>query len=271
MNLARTLAPLAFCLLAGAGAAKAAEPEKQQSSPIAGSLRAGLEIGTRLFAYSDPLRTSTNLRPYDIAGAPLLVFGGDLRPFTWTHTRILEELSIDAEYAFAPSLSSTTSDGSELETSWDRGNLTLRAPIRIGKDPLAPFVAPRIGYGWLGFSFQETGPLAAEIPTVSYRLVRAGIDGRIRVAGPLSALALFEWLEPIEGGKLYERFRDATIGGIQADLGLALSLGDRTELALSASYTRFFSTFLPIPGDAYVAGGALDEFVGARIAVSHAP
>ena len=34
-------------------------------------------------------------------------------------------------------------------------------------------------------------------------------------------------------------------------------------------YERYFYAFQPIPGDAYVAGGALDQFFGVRLAVAY--
>ena len=54
----------------------------------------------------------------------------------------------------------------------------------------------------------------------------------------------------------------ATVGGVDATLGIALPFARAFEGRLSATYTRYFYTFHPIPGDAFVAGGALDEFFG---------
>jgi hypothetical protein len=34
-------------------------------------------------------------------------------------------------------------------------------------------------------------------------------------------------------------------------------------------YTRFFPSFVPIPGDVYVAGGALDQFGTIKIGVEY--
>ncbi len=37
-----------------------------------------------------------------------------------------------------------------------------------------------------------------------------------------------------------------------------------------ASLFGFFSAFAPIPGDAYVAGGALDQLIGVRLGAAYA-
>ncbi|HVK69224.1 MAG TPA: hypothetical protein VM694_32420 [Polyangium sp.] len=234
-------------------------------------MRFGVEVAARWFAYSDPLKIATNLRPYDIVGVPMLSLGGELQPLRWTGVPVLADVGITGEYTFAPHLTSSVTEGRDIQTSWDRGNVGLRVPIRLGRGPRAPVVAPLVGYGWLDFSFQETGPLAAEIPTVSYRLVRVGLDGRIPLARRFTLVAAFEYLEPLSGGALYERFRDTTIGGIDADLGVAFAFAKGTELSLSFGYTRLFSTFVPVPGDAYVAGGALDQFGGVKLGIDYAP
>jgi hypothetical protein len=271
----RTAVAIAF-VTAGATASAAASasapaPGKASPSPIQGTLHFGVEVGARWFAYSDPLEIATNLRPYDVAGVPLLELGGELRPLAWTRVRVLEDVGIAGTYAFAPHLTSSITGGKAIQTSWERGNIALRAPIRLGKGERAPVIAPVVGYGFLGFSFQEAGAIGAEIPTVGYRLVRLGLDGRAHIRGPLSMTLAFEYLEPLEGGALYERFRDATIGGIDAHLGVALALAKGTEISLSLGYTRFFSSFEPVPGDPYVAGGALDQFGGIKLGFDHAP
>jgi hypothetical protein len=38
------------------------------------------------------------------------------------------------------------------------------------------------------------------------------------------------------------------------------------EARVMGEYTRFFSSFSPEVGDPYVAGGALDHFLGVRLA-----
>jgi hypothetical protein len=233
------------------------------------SLRAGVEVGARWFTYSDPLVIATNLRPYDVVGVPLLTFGGEFRPLVWSHVPILDELGIRFDYAFAPSLDSSTNEGETIRTSWDHGDLALHVPVRLGKRPHAPRIGATIGYGWLGFTFSETGPLATEIPSATYRFVRIGLNSEVALNRQLSLTAAFDYLGTFSGGSVYERFRDATINGIDARLGLSFDIAERTRLLLMLDYTRFFSSFVPIPGDAYVAGGALDQFGTIKIGVEY--
>ena len=41
------------------------------------------------------------------------------------------------------------------------------------------------------------------------------------------------------------------------------------EGRLVGDYERYFYSFGPTPGDAYVAGGALDQFFGGRLAIAY--
>ena len=53
-------------------------------------------------------------------------------------------------------------------------------------------------------------------------------------------------------------------------LGLGIKLTDGLEARLVAEYARFFYSFTPQVGDAYVAGGALDQIYGMRLGAAYA-
>ena len=48
-----------------------------------------------------------------------------------------------------------------------------------------------------------------------------------------------------------------------------MSLVRGWEARLVGDYERYFYSFKPEPGDEYVAGGALDQFYGGRLAVAY--
>ena len=58
--------------------------------------------------------------------------------------------------------------------------------------------------------------------------------------------------------------------GVDVGAGVAYPLPRGFEVALRARYTRYFSAFHPVPGDASVAGGALDEYITFGGGVSYA-
>jgi hypothetical protein len=199
------------------------------------------------------------------------VFGGELRPLVWTRLPVISDIGMAFEYAFAPYLTSSITGGKALQTSFERGLLTLRVPVRLGHKKRAPVIAPRFGYESLVFEYQDSPELSSSLPTTNYKILRMGLDMTSRFWGPLSAFGSFEWLSPLEGGPVYDRFRDIRVNGIDASVGLGVHIASGTEVRLTAGYTRFFSTFLPVPGDAYVAGGALDQFGGIKLGVHYDP
>jgi hypothetical protein len=112
--------------------------------------------------------------------------------------------------------------------------------------------------------------VAAYPPRARTISVSFGIDARVLLAGQISTLLGVSYLAVTEPGEIYDRFRDPSVDGVDANLGFALGLIPGLEARLIGRYTRYFSTFKPQLGDAAVAGGTLDQLlqigVGARYA-----
>ena len=98
--------------------------------------------------------------------------------------------------------------------------------------------------------------------------MRVGLDARLTV-WRLAFLVGAGYLGVLDAGEVYDRFSAASVGGIDTELTLAVILGSGFETRLGAHYERYFSTFEPEVGDAYVAGGALDQVVGVRLGAAY--
>ncbi|MEM9877262.1 MAG: BRCT domain-containing protein, partial [Myxococcota bacterium] len=100
----------------------------------------------------------------------------------------------------------------------------------------------------------------------------------------LPALVDFIALEPSFGflapvfaaNRIYERFegpdgtaRDVSVLGLDAGLKVAFVLPVGLEARVGGAYVRYFSSFSPEPGDVFVAGGALDQYVVLRAALAY--
>ena len=59
------------------------------------------------------------------------------------------------------------------------------------------------------------------------------------------------------------------MGGVDARVGLAVPLPLGFEARLIASYARYFYAFSPVPGDRYVAGGALDQLATGHLGLAY--
>jgi hypothetical protein len=104
---------------------------------------------------------------------------------------------------------------------------------------------------------------------VNYAANRLAVDARIPLAGRFAALGAAGFRAVFDAGTLATRFRSPTANGVDFELGVAMSLVRGWEARLVGDYERYFYSFKPEPGDEYVAGGALDQFYGGRLAVAY--
>jgi hypothetical protein len=224
------------------------------------------ELGGRRFDYKDAL--SPNTSSYSVLGAPMPSIGLEVYPAARTKIPFVRDLGLTMRFAHAFGLSSTTDDGTEVSTGWTRIGGGLRARFRPGGHG-GPMIGVNGGIDFLQFNFDTAGPIDGSVPSVTYAALRGGVDARI----PFWRMALlldFGYDGALSAGAVHDRFRDSNVGGIDLGVGLALALGAGFELRLRSHYTRYFYKFHPKLGDAYVAGGALDEFLGFGLGVAYA-
>ncbi len=235
------------------------------------ALRVGAEIGGRWFRYNDPV--SSNTRPFSILGPPAIAAGVEVYPAAFTRVVVVRDLGLYLDYAHYPGFRSQTGAPNNLGYggTWNRLNTGLRFRIRLG-DEMKPFVIGIVGgYGFHNFVFNPDDDAAAailnELPSVKYQYLRAGVDARL----PFSIVALlprFSYLGPLASpdGTVYPRFRSPSTKAIEAGLDIAFVLPLGFELRGGATFTRYFSSFQPEAGDAFVAGGAADNFLAIDLA-----
>jgi hypothetical protein len=230
------------------------------------SAGAALELVGRQFSYSDGI--SSNVRDYGVFGAPMPVVFLELYPAAETDIPVMRDIGLVASYGHAIGLDSETSDGRKVGNTYDRIMVGLRARLRTG-GVKSPVFGLTTAFTLVAFGFDTTGALNEEVPSVSYKNLRIGLDGRVPF-GPVSLLLSAGYDAPLTTGAVYDRFRDPSTGGIDLGAGLAVRIVRGLEARATVEYTRYFSSFDPRVGDSYVAGGALDEFLGIRIGAAYA-
>ncbi|MDI1449123.1 hypothetical protein [Polyangium sp. 6x1] len=242
----------------------AARVRHQAGSSIV-SAEVGFEVGGRVFTYSDGI--SGNLRRYDVYGAPLAAVSVEVFPAAMTTVPGLRDLGLSFGYARAFGLQSATEGGEPVGTLYQRltGALKYRIPI---SRPMGPVIGVLGGFRLQTFEVDAPGALGEQVANVNYMAIRAGVDGWIPI-GPVAAMVGFEWLEPLATGAVYDRFSGPKVHGITATAGLAVRFESGLQIRLTGHYDRFFSDFDPVLGDAYVAGGALDQFFGVRLGLAY--
>jgi hypothetical protein len=224
------------------------------------------ELGGRRFDYKDQL--SPNTSSYSVLGVPMPSVGIEIYPAGGTTIPFVRDLGLTMSFAHAFGISSTTDAGATVGTGWTHLAGGLRARFRPGSVK-GPMIGVNGGIDYLQFNFDAPGPIQGSVPSVTYASLRGGVDARI----PFWRMALmldFGYDGALSAGDVYKRFRDSSVGGIDLGVGLSLALGAGFELRLRGHYTRYFYKFHPLVGDPYVAGGALDEFLGFGLGVAYA-
>jgi hypothetical protein len=253
--------PRSFAVEAPLQPAEAPQPDRvaaslpaDRAAPLL-ELQAALGVGMRHFSYVD--RVTPSLRPYVLPAAPLASIAASVYPLAFTRAPVLRDLGVTGDYAQAFAISSEDSAGSHVGTTWQSFDVgaTERLPLTR-----ALGASISVSYGGDDFKFdQSLAGGAAELPSVAYRFVRAGGDVRVAFLSTLSAYGGGSYLDILATGYTAEIFPRESVGGVEGHLGASWLFARSWEVSLGASYTRVFYAVNPVPGDASVAGGALDE------------
>ena len=226
-------------------------------------LGAAMQGGSRHFSYVD--RLTPTLRPYDLFVAPLIAIRGEIYPFSNTKIPVLSGLGATGDYARAFGLGSQDSAGNQVGTSWQAFDLGLRERLRVSESFI---LGIDVGYGDDDFAFDSPVTTTAQLPSTNYEIFRGGLDGRFS-RGSLSVHAGASYLAVLSTGEFGRIFPRTSVGGVAATLGIADVVAPSIEVALDVDYTRFFYNLSPVPGDAYVAGGALDQMATVSLGVAY--
>ncbi|HET7542202.1 MAG TPA: hypothetical protein VFK05_20180 [Polyangiaceae bacterium] len=226
-----------------------------------------MDIGNRRFKYNDELGSS--LRPYALPIAPMASFGLEAYPLATSDVPVLRDLGFRGRFSRAFALDSTTPEGDKIETSWTRYSGEVRERLLLpGRHPLE--LGALVGADASYFVMKSDIKLGALLPSARSIALRFGLDGRVLLAGRVSAWLGVAYMAVTSGGEIYEHFRDSHVSGIDGELGCAVTLVPGLEARLGGRYTRYFASFEPQVGDPYVAGGSLDEQLQVGLGVRYA-
>jgi hypothetical protein len=219
---------------------------------------AGAGTVSRWLSYTDDLFSAMNSYTLS-AGAvargtveayPLARFGGPLG-----HVGLVG----DIEHSFG--VNSSTVGGPALATTESLYAGGMRVRFGLGGSELG--VTAKYGVESFDVGPGSDSPL---LPNYDYSFVEGSADGRLAVSRTVSLLAKAGYLQVLSNSlQTSSYFPRASAGGVEAQLGPALAVSSLFELRLMADYRRFFFSMNPKPGDAHVAGGALDQYLCATL------
>jgi hypothetical protein len=250
-------------------AAPAAAPEEEKDkgaapSHVAGAPGRGRENsmviaqvavvgGARHFSYHQMV--TPQLRTYDLTAAPLAALAVEVYPLANSDVSFARGLGITGGYSRALGLASSEPGTNNVGTTWQNFDVGVRERLNLNADAVLGIA---VGYGGTDFTFDQKVTAGQVLPSVAYRVVRAGLDLRY-FFGNISVFGSGMYIYPTSVGQVANFFPRASMGGLEAGLGAAYAIGQNLEVSVGLKYNRYYYAFNPVMGDANVAGGALDE------------
>ncbi len=222
---------------------------------------AGLELGWRSFRYAEPMTATA--RPFDADAVPLAHVDVEVRPLPGRGRLAGLGIGLDAALGFPPA--ADTPAGDTIDTSWTELALELRYRHLVDR---AIELGATAGFGRTAFGFGGDGALVDEAPTADYRYLRlaAGIGVH---QGKLWARVGAAYLAPLSLGPLAERFRAASARGLAAVATASLRVRPMVDAALTLALRHWSWDFASEPGDAVIASGGTDRYLGLLIGAAY--
>ena len=237
---------------------------------------AGLRIYSRHLSYTDDI--FHQLQRYDLAAAPSVAAQVTYYPLArrrgWTR-----RLGLAAGFCLSPGLDSTTSAGGTLPTSASEWRVGGRYRVEAGF--LARYgtaLLAGLDYGRQSFAIEDGETMAKPpIPSVAYSWLRPSVE-LARALGPLSAELDLGYRLVMRKGQIATQayFPHAQVAAVDGRLSVGYPLPARLVMVegltadLSLDLERYFYSLHPEPGDPWIAGGAVDQYVGFMLGVSYA-
>jgi hypothetical protein len=181
--------------------------------------------------------------------------------------RALTPVGITAGLEYGLGVSSRSADSDQRRSSDVHGyGVGLQYRWMLGPHQ----VAGQLGYAARAFTTGEPGATA---PDVRYSLLSAGTAARAELPRGFGLLARVAYLHALSAGPLTGtgRFSRATVRGMELEGALGYALVQGIELRAVGGLRRLGWDMNAIPGDAWVAGGAVDQSVWGGIGLAYRP
>ena len=243
-----------------------AEPSESKPAGRPGEL---LEVSldgrvfSRSFSYAQNL---SGLPEYKLSGAFASALELAFHPGVLLG-KALAPVGITAQLEYGLGIGSRVTNSEQRRGSDVHGyavGMQYRIPMGVHQ------VSGQLAYSARAFTTGETGP---RTPDVRYSLLSAGGAGRAQLSEGVSVLGRAAYLHALSGGPLTDpgRFTRATIRGVELEGVLAYAVVPVVELRAVGGLRRLGWGMHAQPGDAWVAGGAVDQAVWGGVGLAYRP
>ncbi len=232
-------------------------------------LRAEFHTVGRGFSYSDPI--TANLRPYSVGFMPTPGVTLEAYPLTVSGVKALSALGVTFGFRTSLGVKSARANSSiEFPTTYAALEVGALYRIMLGDGYSGGAIIPSIGWSSTTFDLDPVGnEREDQLPNVSYPGLRLGLGFDVPLFSTVRLLGDGAFLVVGTPGEIISSdfFRAGSVNGVVAKVGFSVGLLDHVAAEVGVTYQHFFYAFDPEVGDAFVAGGALDQFVVGRAGV----
>ncbi|MBE2251202.1 MAG: hypothetical protein IAE78_16805 [Myxococcus sp.] len=255
----------------------APEPTPEPAPVVSGARRlpfiaveGGVDLLNRSFSYVQPV---TNLRRYGLPLFPLGMVKVEFYPLALSRQDLLGGLGLEAQASFAPWLrsrrESTMDDVYPTSTVRIDAGLSWRImPVKTLNLSLIPLLGIR------SHSFtvapNAMGTRLDLLPNLSYLGLKAGLGFEVGLAddfffvfGRFAAVPVFSSGEIISAAF----FPNGSNFGLDGNVGVGVALLKSLQVRAAFDFIRYGLTFRTEPTDAFVAQGAVDQYLGGTVSL----
>jgi hypothetical protein len=237
-------------------------PPRESPPAAAGTplvdVMAGAGFLRRQLSYTDDIFQA--LDSYRLVAGLSLEAEASVFPFARGSAPVLSNLGVEGRYNREPGLASVDAAGDQISTlsdAWEFGGMFRGSLAGIELDGTAAYARQR-------FEFHvPPGAQVPVIPAVSYSALRLGGGARIPFLSVFAGLLEADYLPVFSSGQMASAayFPRSGVAAVQGRAGLCFTLFAPFEARVLVDYRRYFYAMNPQPGDPYIAGGALDEYL----------
>lgn len=233
--------------------------------PVALDAELGAEVMGRYLSYHQDL--FHRLNTYDLTAAPGAYGRAAFYPGALLGHRFasMVGVTLGADIVSAPASLDTRGAPVRVRAWGYTAGLRVRLPAGM------PDVGLDLAYVAQRFTLGESTPtLDAGIPNVGAQSLRVGVSARVAITDRVAVSARGAFLAVLDTGvapSLY--FPRLSTNAVEFGAGVAVGLWRGVEVRAGVEYRRYFSSMNPEPGDAYVVGGSVDQYITGTLGVGY--
>lgn len=249
-----------------------AEDDDGEGAPVAIEFAAGPRLIHRSFDFNDhisefyPPMTVMGPSAYNLPAGPAPFVDAAIYPLAFASRGVLANIGLIGRYERLVGVSSV-----QKGAAAGGSTSTIGQQFEVGGRFRVPLGASELGvsgtYGTHIFKVgKDNGPSGSELPNLQYAFAGVGADGRVRV-GPITIGAHVGTRFILNRPMRRDWASSQTTKVVEGGISLAYRITPMLEAVAGGDIIRYAFDFNPKPGDMFVAGGAVDQYLSGFLAL----